>query len=284
MLTSKSTAGAAVSSALRAVLGLVLAAAVLLGGFGLLLHSRIDALRRGSAFHFDYTVTSTSAQPSATWSLLEALGATTGTLSGQNSGSDLTLSWYAPGKEEPYTQLVLADGQVYLDVRQIYRTFLSGLHAQYPAIASLIPDWGLGDYITGSQMATLLGQEPAMNGLEQYQSGAFALAALEPAHPDQGLDGYFYFTLKEPLGGIGITVGFPPSSLWSALWGVFFRCHVLVDIPSQGLRLELTGKALPGEYAIQTPASVMRDEDIAALAELIQTVRSIADFVKQLVQ
>ena len=144
MLTSKSTAGAAVSSALRAVLALVLAAAVLLGGFGLLLHSRIDALRRGSAFHFDYTVTSTSAQPSATWSLLETLGATTGTLSGQNSGSDLTLSWYAPGKEEPYTQLVLADGQVYLDVRQIYRTFLSGLHAQYPAIASLSPTgaWG----------------------------------------------------------------------------------------------------------------------------------------------
>ena len=79
-------------------------------------------------------------------------------------------------------------------------------------------------------------------------------------------------------------MGFPPSSLWSALWGDFFRCHVLVDIPSQGLRLELTGKALPGEYAIQAPASVMRDEDIAALAELIQTVRSIADFVKQLVQ
>ena len=234
MLTSKSTAGAAVSSALRAVLALVLAAAVLLGGFGLLLHSRIDALRSGSAFHFDYTVTSTSAQPSATWSLLEALGATTGTLSGQNSGSDLTLSWYAPGKEEPYTQLVLADGQVYLDVRQIYRTFLSGLHAQYPAIASLIPDWGLGDYITGSQMATLLGQEPAMNGLEQYQSGAFALAALEPAHPDQALDGYFYFTLKEPLGASVSRWAFPLPACGLLCGGTFSAAMCWWISPARG--------------------------------------------------
>ena len=74
------------------------------------------------------------------------------------------------------------------------------------------------------------------------------------------------------------TIGFPLRSLWSE----FFHCHVLVELPGQGLRFELTGRALPGEYDIQAPASVMRDEDIDALATIFEAVRSLLAFVQEL--
>ena len=98
-------------------------------------------------------------------------------------------------------------------------------------------------------------------------------------HPQDGLKGYFYFTPKQALGDADVIIGFPIQSLWTE----FFRCHIIVDLPSQGLHLEMTGKALPGTYDIQLPDSVMRDEDINALSQIIQAVRSIAQLVAQMV-
>ena len=74
-------------------------------------------------------------------------------------------------------------------------------------------------------------------------------------------------------------VGYPLRSLWADC----FTCHVLVDLPAQGLHFELTGRALPYENAIAAPASVMRDEDIAALADIFAAVRSLAALVQELV-
>ena len=45
----------------------------------------------------------------------------------------------------------------------------------------------------------------------------------------------------------------------------------------------MNGKVLPGEYEIQMPDSVMKDEDIAALSDIIQAVRSLAALVAQMV-
>ena len=269
----------------------VLAAALLvLAGLYITARRRADALLRGAAFVFDYTVTSTAPEPSLAYSTLEALDAVEGSIAGQSSGDDLQIAWYAlpaaafqseqaPGSEEAFTDLVAADGQVYLNVRQIYRTFLSGLNARYPIAASLIPDWGLGDYITQTQLARLLGAEPAAAGLAGYSVSAFSPGQLKRAEPADGLDGYLYFTPKQPLEGAEVTVGFPLRSLWAD----FFTCHVLVDLPAQGLHFELTGRALPYENAIAAPASVMRDEDIAALADIFAAVRSLAALVQELV-
>lgn len=278
MSSSKSNSRRPGRLALRVLLVLFVIAAVVLLAFGLLIRSRSGALAKGAAFSFDYQVTSTAAEPSLTYSTLESLGGLTGTLSGQSSGSDLYLAWYAAGKEEPFTDLYVQDGKVLLNIRQIYRTFLSGLNAKYPLVGSLIPDWTLGDYISQDQLALLLGTEPTVSEMENYSVSAFSLFSMQRVHPDNAMEGYLYFTPKESQGDAVITIGFPLQSIWTE----FFRCHVLVDIPSQGLHLELTGKALPGEYDIQLPASVMKDEDINALAELIQAVRSLVALVTEM--
>lgn len=266
------------SLAVRAGLVLLAAAAVALLALFLAIRSRTGALQKGSAFSFDYRVSSTAAEPSLAYSTLEALGGLTGTVQGQSSGSDLYLAWYADGKEEPFTDLYCKDGKVLLNIRQMYRTFLSGLTAQYP-LAGLIPDWTLGDYISQDQLAILTGRQPAVSEMENFSMSAFALFSLKRVHPDNGLEGYLYFTPKQTQGDAVVTIGFPVQSLWTE----FFRCQILVDLPSQGLHLELTGKALPGDYDIQLPDSVMKDEDIAALSEIIQAVRSLAALVSQMV-
>ena len=265
--------------AIRVGLVLLAIAAVFLLVFYLIVRSRAGALQKGSAFSFEYQVTSTAAEPSAAYKTLDAMSGLTGTLSGQSSGSDLYLAWYAAGQEEPFTDIYVQDSTVLLNVRQIYRTFLSGLTAKYPLVGSLIPDWSLGDYITQDQLALLLGSQPAVSEMENYSVSAFSPSDLQQVHPQDGLKGYFYFTPKQTLGGADVVIGFPIQSLWTE----FFRCHIIVDLPSQSLHLEMTGKALPGTYDIQLPDSVMRDEDINALSQIIQAVRSIAQLVAQMV-
>lgn len=265
--------------AIRAGLVLLAAAAVFLLIFYLVVRSRAGALQKGSAFSFDYQVTSTAAEPSAAYNTLKALDGLTGTLSGQSSGSDLHLTWYAAGQDQPFTDIYVQDGTVLLNIRQIYRTFLSGLSAKYPLIGSLIPDWTLGDYITQDQLAVLMGSQPAVSEMENYSVSAFSPSDLRQVHPQDGIEGYLYFTPRQSLGDAEVVIGFPIQSLWTE----FFRCQILVDLPAQGLHLELTGKALPGTYDIQLPDSVMQDDDINALSEIIQAVRSIAQLVGQMV-
>ena len=265
--------------AIRAGLVLLAAAAVFLLIFYLVVRSRAGALQKGSVFSFDYQVTSTAAEPSAAYNTLKALDGLTGTLSGQSSGSDLYLAWYAAGQDQPFTDIYVQDGTVLLNIRQIYRTFLSGLSAKYPLIGSLIPDWTLGDYITQDQLAVLMGSQPAVSEMENYSVSAFSPSDLQQVHPQDGIEGYLYFTPRQSLGDAEVVIGFPIQSLWTE----FFRCQILVDLPAQGLHLELTGKALPGTYDIQLPDSVMQDDDINALSEIIQAVRSIAQLVGQMV-
>ena len=152
------------------------------------------------------------------------------------------------------------------------------LAARYPVASALLPDWTLGDYITQDQLARLLGAEPAVSGAGQYSAAAFAPGQMERVQPEQALDGYLYFTPRQDTGDAEIVVGFPLRSLW----GEYFDCHVLVDLPGQGLHFALTGSAQAGDSAVAAPASVMRDEDIDALAALFEAVRSLLAFVQEL--
>ena len=248
--------------------------------------NRIQALQKGAAFVFGYTAEGAG---SAAYGTLEALGALEGSIAGVSSGDNLYLSWYdvgaeafsseqAPGPDEAFTDLYVVDRQVYLNVKQIYRSFRAGLTEQYPLAGSLLPDWALGDYVTGAQLARLLGAAPASAGLEEYSISAFAPGQMERVQPAGAREGYLYFTPKQPMGGAEVVVGFPLRSLWAD----FFYCHVLVEIPNQGLRFELDGKALPYESAIDAPPSVMLDEDIDALADIFEAARTIMAFVREI--
>lgn len=271
---------------LRAVLALLAVLALALGGLWLFLRGRAQALLAGASFRFDYTVASTAAEPSPAYAALEALDALSGSVTGVTSGDDLQLSWYslplsalqAGDSAQPFTDLCVKDGQVYLNVRQVYRTLLSGLTARYPVASALLPDWTLGDYITQDQLARLLGAEPAVSGAGQYSAAAFAPGQMERVQPEQALDGYLYFTPRQDTGDAEIVIGFPLRSLW----GEYFDCHVLVDLPGQGLHFALTGSAQAGDSTVAAPASVMRDEDIDALAALFEAVRSLLAFVQEL--
>ncbi len=262
---------------LRILLVLLLIAAALLLGLYALLMRRAGSLQAGSAFQFEYQIGSTGAEPSLAYSVLEDLDACAGTLSGIYADGSLHVELYAAGKEEPFTDLYLEDGQALLNVRQIYRSFLAGLTQNFAFVSSLIPDWTRGDYVSQAQLATLLGTEPAVAETGSISQALFLLPYTQRVHPENGLDGYLYFS-PGAIGesGTTLTVGLPLQSLWSE----YFRCQILIDIPSSGLHVELTGRALPGEYGIELPGSRMRDEDIAVLADIWQAVQAIVSLVK----
>ena len=133
---------------LRAVL-ILLAAVLVLAGLYAFLRGRAAALAEGAAFGFDYTVTSTAAEPSPAYAVLEALDALSGSITGQTSGDSLYICWYspplaafqteqAPGPDQAFTDLYVKDGTVYLNVRQLYRSFLSGLIGVVTGLLSLV--------------------------------------------------------------------------------------------------------------------------------------------------
>ena len=138
---------------------------------------------------------------------------------------------------------------------------------------------GIGAFPNENRPSVIwLGAEPAVSGAGQYSAAAFAPGQMERVQPEQALDGYLYFTPRQDTGDAEIVIGFPLRSLW----GEYFDCHVLVDLPGQGLHFALTGSAQAGDSAVAAPASVMRDEDIDALAALFEAVRSLLAFVQEL--
>ncbi len=280
MITGRSSAHRPARLVFRTLLILLVLAAVALLGLHSLVRRRSAALQAGSSFSFSYQVTSTTAEPSLAYSTLASLDALTGTITGQSSGSDLHLVWYGAGsgQDESFTDIYIKDGEVLLNIRRLYDTYINRLIAQYPLISPLVPGWGLGDYISQTKLARLLGQESALAEMGHFSVSTFSLQDMQRATPENALNGYFYFTPKQTYGDASVTIGFPLCSIW----GESFDCHVLVDSPSQGLQIELIGIALPGSHDIELPTSLMQNKDIAALADIAQAIRAIAAFIREM--
>lgn len=73
------------------LLSLCLAAVLV---FGFRLRSRLQSLQQGASFQFGYEITSTKADPSALYQILEQLGATRGRVHGMYAPGQLGVALY----------------------------------------------------------------------------------------------------------------------------------------------------------------------------------------------
>lgn len=259
------------SSASRLLTVLVLLAvlaAAALAGLYFSLRSRAETLARGAVFQLDYTVESTAEAPSAGYRTFETFGALSGRLEGETGAGELALSFYAPGQSAPFLDLYSGDGAFYLNVGRLYRYYTAALAEQYPLLGALIPGWGLGDYLSGEQLALLLGQPSAQSALPA--------AKLSPIRYPEGKDGYFYLAPEgadeaapELLVGVRISTLFSDET----------ELHILAEDPASSLRFALTGTVRAGTVALSAPTSRMADEDVEALRSVFEAVRELSEFI-----
>ncbi len=274
-------------TALRAVLILLLCLALVcvVGAFALvgLFSSKCKALKAGTTYSFDYTIQSTAAEPPALYRLLEQFGGTEGFVSGSSSADKLQLSLYTQAdRTTPLTRFFISPEETLYDVEDLYSALRSAVVTQYPLADLLIPQWSLGDYISQTQLAEVLGVDSSSISLQNTTAFQLDWKKLKLVQPENGLDGYLYFQF-EPTAADNTTsliLGFAKEDL---LRSASPKTHVLLTLPAQQLSIELTGSLAAAQTVLAAPTSRMKDEDIATLVQLRQTIQSVVEFVQSAV-
>lgn len=267
-----------------------------------LLNSKVKKLQQGAAFDFSYTVTATSAESPVLYTVLEKTNATQGSVYGvyapgklllsfyQLTGTTPTATWDAQTgaltlhpearASEPFTRVYVDSSETLYDVGQLYDTARQAIVDTYPLAGSLLPDWSLGNYISQTQLATLLGVETGSVEMQDMTGFTLALAALKKAEPQGALSGYTYFRLENPdatLSSPDLIIGVPLKSVLAETTPV----HIMLTIPQHGVRVELLGTVEPADTTIIAPSSRMKDQDIATFAQIRQTVEELLQVIQQ---
>ena len=145
---------------LRAVLLILLVLAVVLLGMYGFLRYRMNRLAEGAAFRLEYTVQSTADTPTSAYNTFQTMKGLTGTVEGQSQTDRFTARLYAQGQTEAFLEVYSGQGETLVNIGRLYRYYVAGLAQEYPLLASLIPDWGLGDYISQQQLARFFDGRP----------------------------------------------------------------------------------------------------------------------------
>lgn len=267
-----------------------------------LLSSKVKKLQQGAAFDFSYTVTSTAAEEPTLYAVLKSAKATQGDVYGvyapgklllsfyQLNGTEATAIWDAASGEmtlhpeakasEPFTRVYVDSTETLYDVGQLYNTARKAIVNAYPIASSLLPEWSLGNYISQTQIATLLGVEASTVEMQDMTNFTLALTALRSVTPTGALEGFSYFQLTMPdatLDSPVLIFGVPKTALFSSTIPV----HVLLTIPQHSVKVELLGTLNAADSTIIAPTSRMKDEDIAVFAQIRQTVEQLLKFAQQ---
>jgi len=289
---------------LKFILCLIIICALVLGAAYAALAAKLKKLAEGASFDFAYTVTSTAAETPALYSVLEQTGATRGSVYGVYSPAKLMLTFRsltgdtpaaafdsASGgvvmhpearSAEPFTHVYIDSSETLYDVGQLYDTMRQSVVASYPLADSLLPTWNIGDYISQTQLAALLGVE--LKNVEMQDLTAFAPlapAAFKPAEVENAYEGWWYFELNMPDADSNsptLVLGLPKSAFFAETTPL----HIILTIPNHSARIELLGELNAAAPAITAPESRMSDDDVAVFAQIRQTLEQVASFVKQL--
>lgn len=271
MTTKKRRRRRTVLWVLLALLGLCLAVVLV---FGFRLRGRLLSLQQGASFQFGYDIASTDAEPSALYQILEQLGATRGQVHGMYAPGKLGVALYLQDNAggAPLTRLYIDQNETLFDVGQVYRTARSALVEKAPLADVLLPRWGLGDYISQTQLAALLGVSIAEVEMQEFSQFALLPAALKPADPAQAKKGYTYFQLQlDQPETPTLILGLPLGELFAESTPL----HVLILHPAHSAALELDGSLSAATPVLTAPTSRMKDEDIAVFAQIRQTVQDV---------
>ncbi len=261
------------------VLCLLLICAVAAGTvYGLLSH-KVKALQNGGTFDCTYQVTSTAAETPALYGILNTVGATEGTVTGQYAPGKIQLALSAKGSSAPFTRIYIDQNETLYDAGQLYSILRQGITDAYPLAGLVLPSWSLGSYISQTQLAQVLGVELQAVEMQDMTGFSLALGALQKVTPDNALDGYTYYQLPAAdANGPVLVVGLPLKSLFADSTPL----HVLLTIPAHEVTVELTGTLTAAETVVIAPTSRMSDDDVAAFVQIRQALERFSEFIQKL--
>lgn len=245
-----------------------------------LLSRKVKAIQAGADFDFRYTVTSTASRTPALYGVLEQVGATQGTVSGQYAPGRFQFTLTSQKNSSAFTRVYIDANETLYDAGQLY-TYLRGeIVAAAPLAGLVLPNWSMGSYISQTQLASLLGVDDTATSLQSMNDFQLDLKKIKKVQPENAKEGYLYFRLEtddtaadSPV----LTLGVEKSGLLRAASPAV---HILLDIPAHGIHTELTGTVTPAAPTLTAPTSRMQDSDIASLVQLRQTVESVVQFVQ----
>ena len=223
------------------LLAVLLAAAVAVGVVFAKLHSKVTALQSGASFTLRYEITPNSPQTPPLLSILNRVNASSGSVSGQYAPGRLQLSFYqlnADGsvKASPFTRVYIDAEETLFDVGQLYTVLRQSVTDKLSIAGVLLPDWSLGDYISQTQAAAVLGVETNTVELQELSGFTLSLKGLKKTSPSGARDGYRYYQFPAAADGTTLVLGFPMDSLFSDTTPV----HILLTIPEHNVHIQLT--------------------------------------------
>lgn len=245
-----------------------------------LLSRKVKAIQAGADFDFRYTITSTASRTPALYGVLEQVGATQGTVSGQYAPGKIQFALTSQKSGSAFTRVYIDANETLYDAGQLY-TYLRGeIVAAAPLAGLVLPNWSMGSYISQTQLASLLGVDDTATSLQSMNDFQLDLKRIKKVQPENAKEGYLYFRLEtddtaadSPV----LTLGVEKSGLLRAASPAV---HILLDIPAHGIHTELNGTVTPAAPTLTAPTSRMQDSDIASLVQLRQTVESVVQFVQ----
>ena len=270
-----------VNPLLIVLLAVLLAAAVAVGVVFAKLHSKVTALQSGASFTLRYEITPNSPQTPPLLSILNRVNASSGSVSGQYAPGRLQLSFYqlnADGsvKASPFTRVYIDAEETLFDVGQLYTVLRQSVTDKLSIAGVLLPDWSLGDYISQTQAAAVLGVETDTVELQELSGFTLSLKGLKKTSPSGARDGYRYYQFPAAADGTTLVLGFPMDSLFSDTTPV----HILLTIPEHQVRIQLTGTVSAQTVVLTAPTSRMKDQDIQTLVQIRDTIQSVLQFVQ----
>lgn len=246
--------------------------------YGLLSH-KVKALQTGGTFDCTYRVTSTAAETPALYGILNTVGATDGTVTGQYASGKIQLALSAKNSSAPFTRIYIDSDETLYDAGQLYSVLRQGITDAYPLAGLVLPSWNLGSYISQTQLAQVLGVELQDVEMQDMTGFSLALSTLQKVTPDNAMDGYTYYQLPAAdANGPVLIVGLPLKSLFADSTPL----HVLLTIPEHQVTVELNGTLTAAETVIVAPTSRMSDDDVAAFVQIRQALESFSEFIQKL--
>ena len=243
-----------------------------------LLSRKVKAIQAGADFDFRYTVTSTASRTPALYGVLEQVGATQGTVSGQYAPGKIQFALTSQKSGSAFTRVYIDANETLYDAGQLY-TYLRGeIVAAAPLAGLVLPNWSMGSYISQTQLASLLGVELSAVELQDMTSLSLTLGALQKVSPAGALDGYTYYQLPAGESGLSCIVGLPLKTLFAKETPL----HILLTIPEHEVTIALNGTVTAAETAVVAPNSRMTDADVQRFVELRKALESFTDVLQSL--
>lgn len=267
----------------RAVLVVVLcllAVCLAAGGtvYGLLSH-KVKAIQAGADFAFSYTVTSTASQTPALYGVLEQVGATQGTVSGQYAPGKFQFALTSQKSGSAFTRVYIDANETLYDAGQLYTYLRKEIVDAAPLAGLVLPTWSMGSYISQTQLASLLGVELSAVEMQDMTDLTLGLGTLQKVTPDGALNGYTYYQLPAEETDLTCIVGLPLKDLFASTTPL----HILLTIPEHEVTISLNGTVTAAETAVVAPSSRMSDADVDSFVQLRQALESFASVLQSVI-